>query len=226
MPIYGTSIGLSASTIGLISRASRPRLSSCASACRGFRATCASGRVGDLLRRLRGLRLLPMVETVPLLAAISFLLGLKAWVRRSLRSWRWCTPPRKPGRGRGGGRAQRRAQRGSGIAAALRRKQRGGRHAAGVLDDGGRTRRGGWFANRSAARRALGAPHGAPPKRQVLVLKCDFPGFGGDRNAHLRVSLRALHTSGFLLKVSDAPLTVCTKCGAGILQMVTAAGFS
>ncbi len=27
---------------------------------------------------------------------------------------------------------------------------------------------------------------------QVLVLKCDFPRFGGDRNAHLRVSLRAL----------------------------------
>src|SRR5213592_784251 len=62
---------------------------------------------------------------------------------------------------------------------------------------------------------------------QVLVLKCDFP-----ESAESVMPIyeyrceRCGHQQEFLQKVSDAPVTVCTRCGQpSFSKMVTAAGF-
>src|SRR6266568_9271151 len=62
---------------------------------------------------------------------------------------------------------------------------------------------------------------------QVLVLKCDFYGSAESVMPIYEYRCeRCGHQQEFLQKVSDAPVTVCTKCGeASFSKMVTAAGF-
>ena len=61
----------------------------------------------------------------------------------------------------------------------------------------------------------------------MLVLKCDFAGIRSDPMPIYEYRCESCgHQQEFLLKVSDAPLTVCTKCGKPTFsKMVTAAGF-
>jgi putative FmdB family regulatory protein len=65
--------------------------------------------------------------------------------------------------------------------------------------------------------------------RQVLLLKCDFPEIAAETEAMPIYEYRCEscgHQQEFLQKVSDPPLTVCTKCGKPTFtKMVTAAGF-